>query len=364
MHHPANVRLLSYDWQEATLAVGLPRPSIVEVVDHVRKQTLARTAEQNAVTRVRIESLDPDTEYDLEVRWDGGQRTVTFRTLPAPVGAMRTSFVAMSDPHVSKKIENRKGRLLVESASILRDLVEDINALDVDGVLVAGDVTNAGTAKEFDVAKRIFDQLRCPLFAAPGDHDLKQDCEPRWRASFGETSWVGEMADFAVAVLNTATGHLGSDGAKRLEEVLERPMRGVILVTHAQLLADDYIRFGRHKGIRDAATHRRILEALTQTPTLIYVGHQNVPSRVQGGALMQLNLPQPVQFPCGYILVREFENGFYHTYQPIRSAELSEASRAATHAAACNEPQWDESYRLGRDPGQANFLFAPYGLGG
>ena len=358
---PRCVYLLSYDWREATLALSLPRMSFAEVVDLARGETLARTVEQSAATRVRLTNLAPDTPYDLAVRWDDGERRVAFRTLPAPEGELRSSFVAMADPHVSEKTENRKGRLFVESASILRDLVEDINALGVDGVFIGGDLTNAGTAWEFDRAKRALSELRCPLFAAPGDHDVRKASDALWRESFGETSWTGEMSGFATVVLNTASGFLGEDGRRRIEEALARGRRGVIVVSHAQLFEDDYIRFGKHKGIRDVSEHKKTLETLTQGPTLVYAGHQNVASRVERAGLMQLNLPQTLQFPCGYVLVREYDNGFYHTYRPIRSVELDEASRAASNAAAAHygEPQWEEAYRLGRDPGQANFLFQP-----
>ena len=358
---PRCVYLQAYDWREATLALSLPRMSFAEVVDVARGETLARTVEQSAVTRVRLADLKPDTAYELEVRWDGGERRVAFRTLPAPEGELRASFVAMADPHVSEKTENRKGRLFVESASILRDLVEDANALGVDGIFLAGDVTNAGTAWEFDRAKRVLAELRCPLFAAPGDHDVGKAGEALWRTHFGETSRVGEMSGLTAVVLNTAAGFLGEDGRRRIEEALALGRRGVIVVSHAQLYEDDYIRAGKRKGIGDSDECAEALEALSRHTTLIYAGHQNIASRVERGGLMQLNLPQTLQYPCGYVLVREYANGFYHTYRPIRSVELDEASRVASNAAAAHygEAQWEEAYRLGRDPGQANFLIDP-----
>jgi len=89
-------------------------------------------------------------------------------------------------------------------------------------------------------------------------------------------------------------------------------------------------------------------------------GHQNVASRVSVGCGAQVNVPMPVQFPCGVLWVRLYANGLYHTYRPIRSEALCARSREDGERAVerFQEPQWRGAYRLGAGPDQWNFVFA------
>ena len=95
-----------------------------------------------------------------------------------------------------------------------------------------------------------------------------------------------------------------------------------------------------------------------EQPALLYAGHQNVPTKAGMKSAVQLNLPQPVQFPCGYVLVRQYENGCYHTFRPIQSVVLNDHSRVASNMAADDyeEPQWRDEYRMGRDVTECNFV--------
>ncbi|MCQ2135545.1 MAG: PQQ-binding-like beta-propeller repeat protein [Bacteroidales bacterium] len=76
--------------------------------------------------------------------------------------SLRWAF--MADLHVS--VDSR-------SADDLRACVKDINAQDVDFVIVAGDVTNFGSDKEIRLAKGILDSLKVPCHVVPGNHDAK-----------------------------------------------------------------------------------------------------------------------------------------------------------------------------------------------
>ena len=60
----------------------------------------------------------------------------------------------------------------------------------------------------------------------------------------------------------------------------------------------------------------------------------------------------------GYVLVQQYQNGFYHTSKPIRSAVLNDYSRRAANMAADDygEPQWHETYRMGEIMHTLNFL--------
>ena len=134
-----------------------------------------------------------------------------------------------------------------------------------------------------------------------------------------------------------------------------------LLVTHIQLFPDDYIRSvpSKPKVIMDYDEQRPHIDAMTQRPLLVYAGHQNIPSRAFLNRAVQVNAPSPVQYPCGYLVVREYANGYYHTFMPIRSDALNDASRVSLLTGRHVNPRyWDAVYREGRGPEESNFLFA------
>lgn len=353
------VEILSVDWQQAEVAFTLPEPSSVEAESRLpERRLLCRLQEENDVGRMRLDGLDADTAYDIELRWTGGTEKLHFRTLPAPEGDLHYAFAAVADPHISERLETRKGRLFPESASILRDIVDEANALRLDGFLIAGDVTDSGSKNEYATASTILAQLQCPLFAAPGDHDLPGGNDGLWPRYFGARGWVGDLGEFSVAVLDTTSGTLDDKGRSLLRQALESDTKPVLAIAHHQLVPDTFIQFGKHKCVDDRKANTDLVARLSERGGLWYAGHQNVPSRVRKGRWLQLNLPQTCHYLCGYILVRRYTNGFYHTFRPIRSEILNAWSRSQCRRAAerYSEPQWQPEYRRGRSWGESNFV--------
>jgi len=358
--------VMSVDWEEAVVSFSLPGMSAVEIADAKRGGgSMAKTVEQSRVGRLRLTGLRPEADYELEARWEGGVRRLAFRTLPAPTAPLRISWAAAADTHISAKSENRKGRLFMESASIVRDLVEEWNDLGVAGVFVAGDVTNHGTREEFAMARRALVGLQAPLLAAPGDHDVHEDAG-FWQEAFGPLSWVRRMGGFVAVGLDTSHHALGEEGRRRIEEALAVDAEAVLLVSHLQLIPDDYIRFGKQKAIADGEASRPLLDELSRRGAIVYAGHQNALSRTASGRLVQMNLPQTCQFPCGWVWARVYGDRVYHTYRPIRSEVLNDYSRVESAASVerYNEEQWRQEYRLGTGPDRANFVSGLPGKGG
>jgi 3',5'-cyclic AMP phosphodiesterase CpdA len=56
--------------------------------------------------------------------------------------------------------------------SIAEALLADINRQAPDVVVVSGDFTQVGSRQEFKLARQFLDQLDCPTFAVPGNHDV------------------------------------------------------------------------------------------------------------------------------------------------------------------------------------------------
>lgn len=87
-------------------------------------------------------------------------------------------------------------------------LCEAINASDVDHVVVTGDITEHGLAREFAEFKRIFAKLRIrgKLIAVPGNHDCLQDGVAR-EIMDGPRVDVIDHEDVSVVRVNTTGWH-------------------------------------------------------------------------------------------------------------------------------------------------------------
>lgn len=354
------VALVSLSWNDALISFALPDMSHVAVEAVLpHKDLLAHTTDQSTIGRLVLTHLTPDTPYTVRVRWDAGAAEIRFRTLPPPRGPLLASFAAVADTHLSLNPENRKGRLFVESVAIFRDLVEECNRIGVDFVLLAGDATNKATDAEYAAAAGVLSHLQCPCLAVPGDHDIKPETASQWRRQFGDRSWHRMVNGFSIFGIDTSGGVLGADGKKLLESHWHQEAPFRVLVSHHQLIPDEYIRLGKRKIITDFDDQRPFLEQLFKKRAMIYAGHQNVPSIAALGNALQLNLPQTIQFPCGYILVRQYENGLYHTFRPILSEVLNSFSRTESNLAAIRygEPQWNQTYRSGKDINASCFLY-------
>ena len=73
-----------------------------------------KSVEACGTGRFQVSGLKPDTAYHAEL--SGVE--LDFTTLPAPEGEELWRFALISDPHISLKNENRKGRFFVESAPL------------------------------------------------------------------------------------------------------------------------------------------------------------------------------------------------------------------------------------------------------
>ena len=355
------VNVVSLSWDEALISFALGEMSSVEVVSlDSTVECEARSEELVDIGRIKLTSLTPDTDYRVLFKWNGGERALTFKTLERPTGELHSSFAVVADPHVSLKPENRKGRLFVESASILRDVVDDINSKNVDFVLMAGDLTNKGTQGEYEVASSVLERLEPPLLAVPGDHDINpSEGVDLWTKYFGERQWERRLAGYGIVGLDSSDNHMDAKGAEMINRALEDEDAFPLIVSHLQLVDVPRINIGIKQKTVSAVKHVvETIDALRKRKALFYAGHQNVPARVAVGDSLQMNVPQTNQYVCAYYWIRRYENGFYHTLVPIASEVLRQYSRRASNIAAdlYDEPQWRESYREGGALVDSNFL--------
>ncbi len=358
------IHLVSVSWNNAAISFSLPVMSIVEIESlKPTQKVLATTTEENLIGRICIENLLPETEYKIIVKWESGHQLLTFTTLPKPIGQCTCKFLAIADTHISEKNENRKGRLFVESSMILSDIAKYANSEKIDFIVIAGDITNMSKESEYNQAKKILSEFECPYYLVPGDHDVLNKGGFLWRETFGQAQWIKDYKlscgkKIRLIGIDTSNRKLGKSNLDWLKQNIADDRLNII-ISHFQLIPDDYIKGPNRKIIEDYDEFRSEIEQLCNFETIIYVGHQNIPSRKFSGNTLQVNLPQPVQFPCGCFEVRIYENGVYHRFMPITSEILNEYSRKFSELASSHlqESHWKANYRIGKSVYESNFIF-------
>ena len=240
---------------------------------------LRARSEGNAAARlVRIEGLDPDTEYTLAVEVDGAARPAPdryfperVRTLPSPSARRTATFATLNDLHFG---EPRFGGQLTadheygdaaEGFPVVRaddtdvpywrlmndDAIAEINAANVDAVVVKGDIADRGLPEQFGFAREAFAKIRAPHHAFLGNHDY-----------YGRHNGAGEVDGYAL---------LGQAKAPRSVDL--GGWRLVLLETAEP---------GDHHGVFDDDRLQWLAGTLAETlesaiPTLLLMHHQPVP---------------------------------------------------------------------------------------
>jgi Calcineurin-like phosphoesterase len=363
----AHIRMVSLSWDSATVVYCLPAMTEVSATLLApEERPLATSGEVGTVGRLELTGLTPDTPHRIAVEWEEGSQEIAFHTLPAPEGERLLAFGAIADPHISLARFNRKGRLFIESRTILRWVLDDCKAAGVEFAVIAGDVTNMAANDEYEAAAAILSDAAFPVFPAPGDHDLKKGspAQEQWAKLFGPTQSYRRVGPLGIFTLDTANVALGREGIELLEAHWDDAPGPRILCAHHGFVRNSYhVTGAKRQDISDFDDHAETLERLFQDPTLIYAGHHNVPATMRIGNAMQVTLPQTLQYPCGYLLVEMYANGFYHRFRPIQSEILNQHSRTETNLSGhyFNADGWQSDYRIGKSVSASNFLYSTNG---
>lgn len=348
--------VISFDWSSAVLAYELGGPGFVEA-EITNTGVIVKSSEATGTGRLYLEGLPSGTLAEVIFRWPAGEKKIKFTTLPAPVGELLGEFALIADPHISVKQENRKGRFFVESEMLADDVVSCCGELGIKYTLWPGDITNEGLEGEYMLASEVLKKLPQLPWLIPGNHDYGPEL---WQHYFGPRRWERELPGLGKVIgIDTGDQLLHEEDAKAVRRELAEKGK-VVILSHYQLAASADIDHVAPANVipRNMEQYGDLMEEISRTPSVIYAGHQNIMSVTRLGKAVQINLPQPPQYPCGWIRGRVFENGVYHTFEPIKSEVMRQWSRRAGEEAAefYGERQWKAAYRRGRFPESCNFL--------
>lgn len=345
---------------------------------------LRATSEGEGTRLVRVEGLEPEASYTLEIEADGAAPPqpdaylpAHFETLPAPRGSQVASFATLNDLHFG---EPRFGGTLLEGGDygpeapgfpdakagdtdvpywqfMNEDAIADINASGVDSAIIKGDIADRGQPEQFAAAARAFSRFAMPHHAFLGNHDyyglldglevdgyalLDQPPAPRaldfpgWRLLLLETALPGE--------------HHGVFGDERLywlsEALAETRAAGTptLLLMHHQPVPPRHAHsFPNDIGMRPEHS-LRLFELLGSQPQVkgVLIGHTHrnrVRRYPEAGSIPFIEINCTKDYPGGFGHYRLFDDGSFR--QEVRRTS---SARALAHSTRCRD-FFDGGYR-------------------
>ncbi len=164
--------------------------------------------------------------------------TTAVLSLAVQGGVVRLAI--LSDVHVTPGNAN-EGKL--------REAVSEINATDVDAVLMTGDLTNEGSDEQLRNIKGILDGIRHPLYVIPGNHEnnWSQSACKTFNDLWGTDRFVFTVDNLVVVGMNCGPfmkmgdGHIKQEDLLWLDStlnVMAKPGMKVLSVNHYPILDD------------------------------------------------------------------------------------------------------------------------------
>jgi Icc protein len=170
-----------------------------------------------------------------------------------------------------------------DTEQFLRDklttAIHEINALNPDMVIIAGDLAENGFKTELEEAKRFIDKIQCrQKIITMGNHDARYTGYMIFEELFGASSGILDTAECRVIYVNTArpdrdAGHMGRDQIKFIENNFTKDKLNVLVMHHHLIPVPDT---GLEAAIvEDAGDVLKMLSKLN--PELVLSGHRHRP---------------------------------------------------------------------------------------
>ncbi len=170
-----------------------------------------------------------------------------------------------------------------DTEQFLRDklttAIHEINTLNPDLVIIAGDLAENGFKTELEEAKRFIDKIQCrQKIITMGNHDARYTGYMIFEELFGASSGILDTAECRVIYVNTArpdrdAGHMGRDQIKFIENNVAKDKLNVLVMHHHLIPVPDT---GLEAAIvEDAGDVLKMLSKLN--PELVLSGHRHRP---------------------------------------------------------------------------------------
>lgn len=167
--------------------------------------------------------LHPDVEKRV-------QESLNLPPPPPPAGADTIRFAVFGDLHIGKP-----------AGGWWQQFAAAIDSLHLDFFCVAGDLTDHGTAPEFDSVASLFGKTGVNYYLTIGNHDLyRPGSWQLYRQHFGPACYALTISnpELKLIFLDTGEGRIGARQFEWLEQELARPPTRQFIITHFPLYDD------------------------------------------------------------------------------------------------------------------------------
>ena len=162
-----------------------------------RRRRGARACSGAGTRLVRIEGLEPGTEYEIEIEVEGADAPAPDRYFPGRAATLPAPGGGDGDLRHAERPALRRAALRRHAAAERRvrpdapgfpsiraddtevpywrfmneDAIAEINAAGVDAIFIKGDIADVGRPEQFGLAREAFAKLAMPHHAFLGNHD-------------------------------------------------------------------------------------------------------------------------------------------------------------------------------------------------
>lgn len=231
-----------------------------------------------------------------------------------------TTLAVVSDPHVATGASGT-WKLYHRTRNRFRGALAALEGLDVDALVIAGDLTKDGEEADLDWVRAALDGLSVPVLAVPGNHDVKEFDVGRFEDRFADGRFPARLRLDGVDVIgldstiapgkeDTADGVVPDDQLAWLERTLPETTEPVVVMHHNLPGLGEHIGehgWEPHPPVRDSDA---LLEVLADHDVPLHLsGHVHLLSLTLDRGVRGLIAPPLSSFPQACLLLEIDETG-------------------------------------------------------
>jgi predicted phosphodiesterase len=285
--------------------------------------------------RFALRDLTPGTRARV-VAEQGAQvsRWLSVATLARPAGTHRLRLGIIADPHCTATRASTGSKRYADSYALFAQALDDLVRRGVHAVILAGDVTDDGSAEQLGSCRRLIAQCPVPVHPIIGNHD--RHAERFLQAMNLERGYRSiVLGGVHLVLLHTQSASDLAPQSAQLRwlrtTLAEHPDLDTLVFSHYPLADHPY---QARESSRCIHNWRAVAALLGRQPRVraAFAGHKNLPTRTNVRGVAHVVCPQPIRTPCGYDVVDVYDTGLTRTIHEIPALTVLADARTATDA--------------------------------
>jgi len=343
----------------ATILWRTDRPEKGRVCAWTQDSMVICEAETKPATShsVNLTGLKSDAVYHFYIRSASAVSYLHhFRTVKPIEGKADFTMAIVADPQIGGR-EQIMTDDWAKSPGVenYRRVIAQVNRQRPSFVVFPGDMVEYGCKENFQIFKKLSEQLEMPYYVAAGNHE-RLDCGTGNRAAYKQIFGL-EKAYYSKELFGRHFIFL--EPVKRrgwrpdkdqldwlAEDLRANKDKDVYVISHYAIANDPYL-FDKSRGVMPEVA--KLLEAHGRVRA-VYNGHKNVISATIQKGILYVSCPQPSAGACGYLLVRVYPGGLTQTFYNTAGIghPLADPAGPAKKIPDPEKVRWDSLYRWGR----------------